>query len=68
MEIPTKDRGGVKLDYRPRSEGDNTCGSVCLSVRPFVRLSVLSCLNRLTVDPHFWHGGDLDPSYAGIEG
>ncbi len=39
--------------YRPRSEGDNALGSV----RPPVRLSVLSRLNRLTYDLDFWHGG-----------
>jgi len=55
--------------YRPLSRGDNTFGSVrvcaCVSVRLFVcvrvRVSVwlwaLSCLNRLTFDPDFWHEG-----------
>ncbi len=40
--------------YRPRSEGDYVLGSVRpsvrLSVRLFVSLSDLSCLNRLTFD------------------
>ncbi len=35
--------------YRPRSEGDNALGSVHLSVRPSVSLSVLSRLNRLRI-------------------
>ncbi len=43
--------------YRPRSEGDNALGSVRPSVRPFVCLSVLSRVNRLTYDLDFWHGG-----------
>ncbi len=31
--------------------------SVCLFVCVFVGMSELSCLNRLTYDLHFWHGG-----------
>jgi len=38
------------IDYRPRSRGDNTFGSV----RPSVCLWALSCLNRLTSNLDFW--------------
>ncbi len=43
--------------YRPRSEGDNALGSVRPSVRLFVCLRALSCLNRFTYDLDFWYGG-----------
>ena len=45
------------LFYRPRSEGDNVLRSVRPSVRLFVRLCALSCLNRLTYDLDIWYGG-----------
>ncbi len=52
------DRNGIFWHfYRPRSEGDNALGSVCLSVRPLVCLWTLSWLNRLTYDLKFLHGG-----------
>ena len=42
--------------YQPRSQGDNTFGSVHL----FVCLPELSCLNRLTYDLNFGMVVDLD--------
>ena len=42
---------------RPRNEGDNLIGSVRPSVRLCAYLSELSCLNCLTFDLDFWHGG-----------
>ena len=43
--------------YRLQSRGDNTFGTVCLSICPSIRLFVLSCLNFLTYDVDFWHRG-----------
>ncbi len=55
--ISKKNDTRVRHNYRLRSEGDNACGSVCLSVRPSVPLFVLSRLNRLTYDLHVLHVG-----------
>ncbi len=45
----SKYRTHMQDNYRPRSEGDNVLGSV----RPSVRLSDLSRLNRLTNKSHY---------------
>ncbi len=43
------------LYYWPRSRGDNTFGSVRLSVRPSVRLSIRPFVRTLTAGV-YWHG------------
>ncbi len=48
-------RVDLQNNYWPRSEGDNVNGSVCLSVRPSVRPSVLSIASvTLSVRPSVW--------------